>query len=177
MTLSLRFMWAALTLLLRLLVSLIFNLSGLFLVPVAIATHQTELSRTWPRHRITNAPKFLWFWGNDEDGYDPEWYARAHPTWNRFVRRYMWAAVRNPANNLRFIKSLHPPPDPTRIRFAKGERWLLCWQGLLYRFTYTGPKREYSIGWKYRPDDARGVDPMDHRLFGTGFGVRIKRID
>lgn len=176
--LFLRFVWAGLTLPLRALIDLlVFQAVGLVLVPLAIATGRKEISRTFPKHVIYNAPKLLWLWGNDEDGYDPEWYAERQAHWSRFKRRYVWAAIRNPTNNLRFIRRLHPAPRADKVRAVRGDNWYLCWQGPFSRFVFTGKKREYSIGWKYRPDDVLGVDPMDHRLFGTGFGVKVKRID
>jgi len=57
-----------------------------------------------------NMPRFLWIWGNDEDGLLGEpsgkHSARVRGKERSFWGIYQWAALRNPANNLRYSEIL-----------------------------------------------------------------------
>lgn len=157
-------------------------LAGLILIPVAIAYRQWVTSplpmfdeygrpATQPR-LITTAPSWLWLYGNDEDGFCPEWYRVLHPAWHPWRLMFMWAAIRNPVNNLRFIKALHPPQRAAEVRWATWGSFTLVWQGLLSRLIYDGSDYWFAIGWKYYPvkEDASGW-----QAYGQGFGLRWKR--
>lgn len=122
---------------------------------------------------ILNPPRWMWLWGNDEDGLDPEWYRVANPTWSANKRMMIWSCWRNSVNNIRCVKWLHPAPVPSRIRVHRwGDDWL-CWQGpfsqLRFGYTWRGKPYVLNCGWRYYPYDALGVDPNDWRCWGTGF--------
>lgn len=173
MALCARLTWAAFTWVLYDVASYVLLIvPGYFIVTLAIACRRRVYSPVLAGMTIVNAPKWLWIWGNDEDGLEPAWYVNATPGWNKYVRMWVWAAWRNPANNLRFIKWLHPPPERGRIRIQRGTRWTLVWQGPFYRFSYYAPGWEFRIGWKYEVNDY--VEACrDWRVFGCGFGTRF----
>ena len=175
-----RLAWALLTFIVYDVLSFVLLIvPGYFIVPVAILFRVMEMSPiTQGGPPIVNAPFLLWLWGNDEDGYEPEWYVKATPTWNRYVRMWVWAAWRNAANNLRFVKALHPPPVVGEVqaitRYRSWGRVELVWQGLFCRLNIYTPKWEFRIGWKYELWDA--TQPCtDWRRFGCGFGTRFIR--
>lgn len=166
-----RFLWLALTVILYECIALPLAVLGLFLVPLAIAFRQLEPARAAPGRVITNAPRWLWLWGNDEDGYQPDWYAAAHPQWSAWRRMYIWAAIRNSVNNLRFVRALHPPPNPARYRTWRRGVVTLIWQGWASRLIVNERTWWLAIGWKYDPDS----EPAYWQQFGCGFGIRLKR--
>jgi len=143
---------------------------GFFVIPVAILFGKTKLSLTGVN--IFSAPRGLWLFGNDEDGYDPNWYRILHPTWGVFKRRWVWAAFRNSVNNLRFIKVLNPPPQMDKIQYRRWGNLYFIWQGIFCRFVYIGKTGTwYTLGWKYWTIDA-ALPCKDIRKFGVGFGAR-----
>lgn len=99
---------------------------GLPAVAVAVFFLVDDFSASDGR-RIINAPRWLWLWGNDFDGYDGDgrgWWAAnsifGWPVQNKFVR-WWWAAIRNPANNRRRIKLFSCPVAMCRISYS-GQR-------------------------------------------------------
>jgi len=177
--LPLRLTWAALTWVTYQVAVIPLWLLGWIATPLAIRYGQWErspITGAW----IYNAPRWLWLWGNDEDGLDPAWYQLANPTWGPFKRMLIWNAWRNSVNNLRCVLWLHPAPVAERIRcicWAGGTDggWLrggwLCWQGVLYCIQLQTRWGEFTCGWRYYPEDAQGVDPSDWRCWGCGFRV------
>lgn len=117
----------------------VFILLGLVAVPF-----------TGPEHRI---------WGNYEDPTARSWYRPNAPEW---FRNYMWRAVRNPANNLRyrfkqpaFYDSVAGAPDVDKRVYYGGHRsaWRWTRAGLYSEFWYLrqvgDQKFEVRIGWKF----------------------------
>jgi len=51
-------------------------------------------------------PKWAWLWNNQEDGTLPYWYILAHPTWSPARLMFHWSALRNPCNNLRYVRGV-----------------------------------------------------------------------
>lgn len=51
-------------------------------------------------------PKLAWLWDNDEDGVFPAFYAREHLNWSVWRIIFTWTALRNPVNNLRFVRGV-----------------------------------------------------------------------
>ena len=47
--------------------------------------------------------KWAWLWDNAEDGIAPRWYQDAHLNWHIDHCAFVWTAIRNPCNNLRFV--------------------------------------------------------------------------
>jgi hypothetical protein len=84
-------------------IRLVLILAGLVLIPLAVlfkayAPRESKIfkgkivpSWTW---------KFMYPWGNEEDGIVAGLEYLDKPTWFRTI---YWSAIRNPANNLRFI--------------------------------------------------------------------------
>ena len=50
-------------------------------------------------------PKSFWLWSNDEDGVMP-------PGYNTRWKMFVWTALRNPVNNLRFVPGVSKPGRP-----------------------------------------------------------------
>lgn len=173
---ALRFVWGLLTWVGYNLISvLILQTLGYFLVPLVILLRRKEISYVTGKE-IINAPRWLWLWGNDEDGLDPDWYRTATSGWNKYVRMWVWAAWRNPVNNLRFLKPLHPPPVIGKVKYesykVRGYTIWFIWQGWATRLVIITPSNKWlTVGWKYWIDDAT-VECTDWRRFGVGFGTR-----
>ena len=164
-------MWVA-----YLILTLPLDLLGLPIVALAILFRRNDTSVLG--QPIISAPIWLALWGNSEDGYAPQWYTDATPTWPWWWRMWVWAAVRNRTNNLRFWKALHPPPVPERIQWLwiQDGKGYLCWQGIFTRGKFYTPwnGKTLTIGWRYTPADCVGVPSSDWRLHGCGFGWRYR---
>lgn len=172
----LRIAWAAISIAaFWLLVCLPLTIIGFFVTPIGIALRRVIPSPITGLP-IEVPPAFLFLWGNNQEGYSPVWYAEYRPKWPAWLRRYEWAAWRNSCNNLRFVKALHPPPDPARICFSYlRPNLLLIWQGAFHRIIWTRPNGTLLAGWKYDVSDAVGVRENDWRRYGVGFGIRWRR--
>lgn len=102
-----------------------FVLSGLVMVPLAIPFHQKGFSVSDGRS-IVNLPKWAYVWGNDFDGLLGDkrgWWAANTPFHlpvDHFFSMFMWAAVRNPANNMRMLKMFQAPITNSTITY-KGD--------------------------------------------------------
>lgn len=57
-------------------------------------------------------PKWAWIWDNDEDGVLPRWYHSEHDAWMNAHIIFVWTALRNPCNNLRFVRGVSVPGRP-----------------------------------------------------------------
>jgi hypothetical protein len=98
---------------------------GLFIVPIAIPFAVKQKSNSDAGQEILTYNGLFWLWGNDHDGllgdrrakWSRIWFEEVHPklkwlSWTKlvtpktecFMAKYIWAAFRNPANNLRFCK-------------------------------------------------------------------------
>ncbi|MDB6085200.1 MAG: hypothetical protein JWN43_3081 [Gammaproteobacteria bacterium] len=94
------------------LIELVALILGLIVLLVLAATKCWYIreSRYFPGRQITvwRGGYLSWPWGNEEDGVTGEastqraaTYAARYP--NIRIRAFMWSALRNPANNLRFV--------------------------------------------------------------------------
>jgi len=145
-----------------------------------------------------------WLWGNEEDGvYGPLWWQHRTGTylspsggWRHKLRvawsAYRWSALRNPANNMRFIPWINPAIVPAHIQHIPVWTWpatspsygsslgWFCWQGVysgLCLFpVIRGQQFRLWIGWKLKPEDRRGVPDTDMRKPRCGFAMQFKRI-
>lgn len=93
------------------------------------------------------APRWAWLWGNEEDGVagGGEW-VRTRTHWGPWRRAFVWSALRNPVNNLRFVSPFGMRIRPARIRVRGNSvespiadergtgvvrlRWSYVWQGV-----------------------------------------------
>jgi len=51
-------------------------------------------------------PPWAWIWDNQEDGVLPTWFRQKYPTWSPHRTAFVWSALRNPCNNLRFVRGV-----------------------------------------------------------------------
>lgn len=87
------------------LVSLVLTLLGIPVCWVLTSTGTMYIGNDGER---VHFPKWAWIWDNDEDGVSPLWYNPEHTRWRSFV----WTALRNPCNNLRFVWGVSKPGRP-----------------------------------------------------------------
>lgn len=151
---------------------------GVIAVPIAIYYGITQVSRI-NGQTIFNAPRMLWLWGNDEDGYDSDAVKKILPEFkSQWLRMLWWGAIRNPVNNLRFIKCLHPPQRADKIQWKHYGSFTLVWQGVFSRLIWnesnqkSGASPYFTFGWKYDPERR---DATGWKVYGQGFGIRFKR--
>lgn len=170
-----RWLWCVVTATAYQILTLPMDLLGFVVVPFAIWFGVERPSRIYPDRTIFTAPDCLALYGNEQDGYDPPWAVESiYKGWPTFWRRYSWAAWRNKSSNKRFALTwLHQPPDPERIRFVQfGPGTWLCWQGWRTNWHWTRAKSWTEIGWRYEPNDAKGVLADDWRRHGCGVAFR-----
>lgn len=187
------------------LIKIPFSALGLFLVPLMALfwryTTKTEISVINGREILNWKHKFMFIWGNNEDGIMG---AEEFKNSSNFVRIVYWSAYRNPANNLRFVPYITCKINPSKVNlrvFAKvkdlngnilenySRRDLdrdslryttLIWQGLYsnlrIQFKMFGKIWRFWIGWKIYAHDIFGTSPNDYRIKGAGFATQLKRI-
>jgi hypothetical protein len=170
----LRLLWAIVTFLMMGLIKVaLLDFPGLLLVYIGIKFGGPRFSVV-AQKEVFNPPRWLWLWGNDEEGYDaPKSYV-LWPKDSDTLRRWLWAAYRNRTDNLQF--SFWCPPS------VPGKVWVyyfpwggfICGQGLLcYVWTPLGKDgRAVSFGWNHYPTDNAPLEPGDPRRLGCGYGWR-----
>lgn len=161
---------------------------------IAWQSKQVEVrpSRYFPNRRLLQfRARWMWLWGNEEDGVDglrggdsaqARWADETEDCSPR-GRIFLWSAWRNPVNNIRYVPVLNPHFNSCQIRYigtdhepVAGERgWFYIWQGLYSAFRLETGRRRVWVGWKFRPEDVNGVDPMDTRLPRADFALQWKR--
>lgn len=90
---------------------------GLVVVPVAtfLGLIKTQTSKVNGRLILNWSHKLLYPWGNDEDGILAGDELINYPA---HIRIFYWSAIRNPANNLRFIKLFNCIIEPHKVNFV-----------------------------------------------------------
>lgn len=73
-------------------------------VPVCFALAYLECSK--PSGGMWHWPKWAWIFDNKEDGVWPGWYANTHLDWSAARLEFHWTALRNPCNNLRYVRGI-----------------------------------------------------------------------
>jgi hypothetical protein len=144
---------------------------------------------------------FMWPWSNEEDGILA---GDELIGWPNTIRIIYWSAIRNPANNLRFVKFLSCLVDPSRVYFVGSREikdikgfsfkepllycydldmlrfWTFTWCGaysnLRIQFKMLGKIWRFWIGWKIYPHDKLGISEKDYRYYGAGFATQFKRV-
>lgn len=144
-----------------------------------------------PERTIYTWPAWAWIWSNDEDGVkgSKEWQETHSERWGAFL----WTAIRNPSNNLRFVPFLNPIIDAKRIGYwgnvddpnprysiednPLGLLWAFTWQlpfaGLIVRYQWATRHCQIRLGWKLLPRDKFGVPDWDYRKNRCGFGTQL----
>jgi len=142
-------------------VSLPLGILGLAVVPLAIKYGKVQKDITGTKN-IFSAPRWLWLWGNQQEGYDSPKSLALHPNMSTFKRRWLWAAWRNKTSNLRFIGLFKV--DPSKVKSeTKGNhtvssyKWMCCWE-------WRRKTRFTKLGARLTQDWAR---------YGTNFAVDL----
>lgn len=143
---------------------------------------------------ILQFPRVAGLWNNDEDGVDglrggdpaQNWWADKTAGWSPQRRIFVWSALRNPVDSLRWVPLINPKLDPSRVRFigmdhepGDGESgWYFAW---LAGTPYSCIRVEYFafrfwLGAKIHPEDVRGLQPGDYRAIRCDFACQFKRV-
>lgn len=100
-------------------------------------------------------------WGNREDPVPRKWFMPNRPEW---LRDYCWRALRNPANNLRFV--IEEPnievlygdanPDSATRKYGQQSAWRFARAKVFSEYWYQrrcrdGEFFEFRFGWKFSP--------------------------
>lgn len=152
-----------------------FIIAGFVVVPIGLLfrteTPVTDKSRqAYPSRKIVHLPKIFWLWDNDAEGamsWMDEW---PEMCWNgkpdSFLSMFQWLAIRNPVNNMRFVKYLAVfIPDAKDFELlagaqyvddkadARGFQFSRCkMHGFpYYSFRWVGEKYYAEIGHKIEP--------------------------
>jgi len=137
------------------LADLIFDFLGLFVVAIAISFRKPGTSVQDGRP-ITNLPKWAYPWGNDFDGLlgdSQGWWAANTPFGlppDSFLSMYVWAAIRNPANNTRMFSIFNAPIQGSQIEY-KGDFFVGDHPGesgfQFVKLTHEGIWPRYGLYW------------------------------
>lgn len=91
---------------------------GLILIPLMAVFHKyttiKEISIINFREIINWKYKLMYVFSNQEDGILAGDELKEYPNWIRII---YWSAIRNPANNLRFIKAFSLLIDPAKVKY------------------------------------------------------------
>lgn len=60
----------------------------------------------------THFPSQAWLWDDDEDGVCPPWYLMVHNKRPLWLNVFIWTALRNSVNNLRYVRGVSKPGRP-----------------------------------------------------------------
>jgi hypothetical protein len=139
-------------------------------------------------------PSLFWLWNNAEDGVDglrggdpaQQWWAEKTAGWNPIRRIFVWSALRNPVDSLRWVPLLNPKLNPARVRFVgmdhepdNGETgyyfaWLAGTPYSCIRVERWGFR--FWLGTKIHPEDRNGLQPGDVRAIRCDFAAQLKRV-
>lgn len=164
-----------------LLANIVLDIIGLFIVALFIPFRVDGASKSDGRY-ISNLPKCVWLFGNDYDGLLGDrrgWWA-ANTPWglpvDHFISMFTWAALRNPANNMRFTDMFSAPVEHSTITFkgqahvrdkAGEEGWQFVtteyngkkWYGFyLVHLWSTTSAFVIRLGYKVEPSDAGSTE-------------------
>lgn len=147
--------------------ALLFVPGALLTVPLALLLARPAVSPI-NQSSISSPPRLLWLWGNDENGMSYAPYEASNPSWPKWFSDYVWAGWRNAYNNLRFVRWLNPPPDPTKMKSLTSGGLSVTWMGWRAGMQYRTAGGTLQVGWQYVPGDLKGLAPTDWRRFGAG---------
>jgi hypothetical protein len=141
----------------------IFYILGIFVQPIAI--HFAKEDRRdakpfsqFPQHGIwyfRTAPKWLFPFGNERDGFLGDkrgWWANERKgDEESFISQYLWSAIRNPCNNMRFMPFSSCNVKESRIDLIAGQEYVRDKKG--------------SEGWQF----VRAIDKNNIPYYGFYF--------
>lgn len=195
MSLALRIALSAPFWLLRLAVLLLFAILGLPIIGMLAwqawcwPTYSERFNRT-----VLQFPRIAWLWNNQEDGVDglrggdpaQDWWAQKTAGWSPIRRIFIWSALRNPVDSLRWVPVLNPRLEPSRVRYVgmdhepmEGEGgWYFAWlSGTPYTCIRFETKHfRFWLGTKIHPEDRNGLQPGDARAIRCDFACQLKRV-
>ena len=179
----------------------LFILLGLIIVPILSIFNLTkeETSKVNGRKILNWKYKLFYIWSNDEDGVIAGEELLDYPSW---IRMIYWSAIRNPANNLRFVKGISCKIEPTKVKYRASNiknfngpddsmsiydydeddlrfmtlTWCGLYSNLRIQFKMFSKIWRFWIGWKIYPHDSLGISPNDYRASSAGFATQFKRI-
>ena len=158
----------------------------------------TRRSKYFDRAITTWAPRWMWLYGNEEDGIiGNAKFQRDNWDLTDAELAVKWSAFRNPVNNRRFLpvfgillldvgaskvrarSNCELDPHEDWINRGPGFYWSYCWvgvrSGLNVRWPYKNGYRQIRLGWKILPRDAFGTIPLvDARWAGVGVGYQLR---
>lgn len=162
--------------------------TGLVMVALAIPFRVPAVSLSDGR-QIVNLPRWAWLWGNDFDGLLGDkrgWWAENTPFGapaDSFLAMYWWAAIRNPANNMRFLDAFSAPVIGSKIsyygrytvedkpgmggwQFVTAEHGARRWYGFYLVYEW-GKSRAFVVrlGFKIKPSHAGTYEPAKGLTF------------
>lgn len=136
--------------------------------------------------------RWMWLYDNREDGVDgrrggdpaQDWWMQRTKDRTLRERVFLWSALRNPVNNLRYVPIICPKFHPDQIGFyGTGDEppdgqsgWAYTWQGIYSGLYIKRPHLWFWIGWKLRPSDRNGISPTDTRLPRCDFATQLQHI-
>ena len=193
MTLALRILLSIPLWLLRLIILLLFAIPGFLLIPSQAHRAEFRASKRFPERIL---PRFVAWWmapyQNDEDGIDglrggdpaQEWWAQKTANWSARRRVFVWSALRNPVDSLRWVPILNPMLVVRDVRYvgmdhepAKGENgWYFAWIGIYSCIRVERWGWRFWLGWKLKPDDVNGLQAGDVRAIRCDFACQLKRV-
>lgn len=193
MTLALRILLSIPLWLLRLAILLVFAVIGIPVVYVLAWQGWCWPSRSSRFDRVVlQFPLIAWLWCNFEDGVDglrggdpaQDWWAQKTAGWSPVRRIFIWSALRNPVDSLRWVPLLNPALVVRDVRFvgmdhepAKGENgWYFAWIGVYSCIRVERWGWRFWLGWKIKPEDAKGLKPGDVRAIRCDFAAQLKRV-
>lgn len=92
------------------LVSLVLTIIG---IPVCAYLSYVHGYTYDPNTKQCHWPSWAWVWDNQEDGVLPPWYRlRVGFAWSDAHAMFMWTAIRNSCNNLRYVPGVSKPGRP-----------------------------------------------------------------
>ena len=195
MTLALRILLSIPVWLVRLAILLVFAFIGIPVVGLLAwqgwcwPTLSKRFNRT-----VLQFPLIAWPFCNFEDGVDglrggdpaQQWWADKTAGWSPIRRIFIWSALRNPVDSLRWLPVLNPKLEPSRVRFIgmdhepeKGEDgWYYAW---LAGTPYSCIRVErwgwrFWFGTKLKPNDVSGLQPGDVRAIRCDFACQLKKV-
>lgn len=163
-----------------LLVSGLFTLASAIVVPLALYCGAYELQwspRFGDQRRVLNWTwRWMYPWGNDEDGIDGlpllngmqfknQFWRDKTRGWSQTHRILTWCVLRNAASNLRFMRVLGYKINPSQLYLGwhsyypaashdgyDGRSWFM-WEGWRSNFYFEWHGVHFWIGWPQRPED------------------------
>jgi len=183
-------------------------LAGLVIVPLAVLfkAYTTRKSKYYDRDVRAFTWKYIWLWGNEEEGIG--WYDTIRIDFKLFKWEFKKTIVlkslsakiiysecmRNPANNLRYVPYLSLKIEPSKVQFKGSPKFedledydrdekdfsYFAWQGLYscirWQGKVLGSRRRFWLGFKLYPGDVNGLPEWSHRNVSAGFATQFKKL-